>query len=160
MRTRKPTSSQTQSVREVVTARLGRGVVTVLLLGLCSVTANIASATATKSVDLTAASNGHVITVKMGTNVYVTLTGENWTFSSGGLNKVATLSGTSTWTKNKPVVTRGLPSACRDTCASEVAHYVALRTGAIRLLAQRTTCGAGLTCGAASRQWTVVLHVR
>lgn len=122
-------------------------------------TANAASA-ASKSVTLNATSNGHVITVETGTNIYVRLTGQNWTFSSTGLNKVATLSGTSTWTQNKPIATGGAPSACRGTCDGEVAHYVALRSGQIRLSARRTSCGTSVVCSTSELQWTVVVRIR
>lgn len=142
-------------------ARLGRGAVALFLVGAGAVNASAASAITTKSVMLTDASNGRVITVKTGTNIYVTLTSNDWTFSSTGLNKIATLSGTSSVKENKPIVTGGVPSACRPgACGYEVAHYVALRVGQMRLYASRVSCGAGVACGAIQRHWTVVVRIR
>jgi hypothetical protein len=110
---------------------------------------------------LTSADNGRVIGVKPGTNIYVTLTSHEWTFSSTGLNKIATLSGTTSVTKNKPIVTGGVsrPSV-PGAGQSEIAHYVALRVGQMRLSASRTTCGTGVTCSVAERHWTVVVRIR
>lgn len=143
-------------------ARLGRGAVALFLVSLGATSASASAATTTtKSVMLTDASNGHVITVKPGTSIYVTLTSNDWTFSSTGLNKIATLSGTSTFKENKPIVTGGLPSACQPgACGSEVAHYVALRVGQMRLSASRTSCGTGVACSAVERHWTVVVRIR
>jgi hypothetical protein len=142
-------------------ARLGLGAVALFMVGPGATAANAASVTTAKSVMLTDASDGHVITVKAGTNIYVTFTSNGWTFSSTGLNKIATLSGTSVVRENKPIVTGGLPSACQPSaCGSEVAHYVALRAGQMRLSASRTSCGTGVACSASQLHWTVVVRIR
>jgi hypothetical protein len=150
----------TRQRRFTLVARLGRGA-TALFLVVLGATSASASAAATKSVMLTDASNGRVITVKPGTSIYVTLTGNDWTFNSTGLNKIATLSGTSTFKENKPIVTGGLPSACQPgACRSEVGHYVALRVGQMRLSASRTSCGAVVACTSVERHWSVVVRIR
>lgn len=153
-------ASQWRLAHNKLVARLVRGTVALFLVGLGAASAS-ASAASTKSVKLTEASNGHVITVNPGTRIYVTLTSNDWTFSSSGLNKIATLSGTSTFKENKPIVTGGVPSACQPgTCGSEVALYVALRVGQMRLSASRTSCGTGVACSAVERHWTVVVRIR
>jgi hypothetical protein len=152
---------QWKSANYELWARLGRGAAALFLVGVGVVNASAASATTAKSVKLTDASNGHVITVKTGTNIYVTLTSNDWTFSSTGLNKIATLSGTSTVKENKPIVTGGVPSACQPgACGYEVAHYVALRVGQMRIYASRTSCGRGVACSAIERHWSVVVRIR
>jgi predicted secreted protein len=151
---------QRRFARNELVARLGRGAVALFLVGLGAASAS-ASAATTKSVTLTDASNGHVIKVRPGTSIYVTLTSNDWTFSSTGLNKIATLTGTSTYKENKPIVVGGMPSACRPgACGYEVAHYVALRVGQMRLSANRTSCSTGVACSAVERHWTVVVRIR
>jgi hypothetical protein len=142
-------------------ARLVRGATALFLVSVGALSASAAGATTTKSVTLTDASNGHVITVKRGTNIYVTLTSQEWTFSSTGLNKLVTLSGTNTVTENKPIVTGGVSHPSLPGAGGSVtAHYVALRSGQMRLTASRTSCGTGVACSAAERHWTVVVRVR
>ena len=159
MRLRSRAPRQWRSSTSSTLSHLGRGTAVFLLLSAGALSANAASA-ASKSVTLTETSNGHVITVETGTNIYVRLTGQNWTFSSTGLNRVATLSGTSTWTQNKPIATSGAPSACRGTCDAELAHYVALRSGQVRLIAHWTSCGTGVVCSTTELRWTVVVRIR
>jgi hypothetical protein len=161
MRQHKPSASHRNSARYGPLARMGRGVVAVFVVGVGALGASTAGAITTKSVTLTAASNGHVITVKPGTNIYVTLTSHDWTFSSTGLNKIATLSGTQSVTENKPIVTGGVSGPSQPGAVqSEVAHYVALRIGQMRLSATRSSCGTGVACSAAERHWTVVVRIR
>lgn len=136
-----------------------RLVLSLLLVGFGVVSASAASAATAKTVTLIEASNGHVITVHTGTIIDVTLTGGNWTFSSTGLNKIATLSGTTTIKEDKPILTSGVPSACLSGCTYEEAHYVARRPGQMRLFASRSSCDTTLTCSAAERQWTVVVRI-
>ena len=160
MRQRELGARQWKSTNSEKLARLGRGAVALFVVGVGALSASAASATA-KSVMLTDASNGHIITVKTGTNIYVTLTSNDWTFSSTGLNKIATLSGTSSVNENKPIVTGGVTRACQPgACGSEIAHYVALRVGQMRLYASRSSCGTGVACSAIERHWTVVVRIR
>jgi len=161
MRQREVGARQWKSANYEKFARLGRGAVALFLVVVGAVGASAASATTTKSVMLTDASNGHVITVKAGTNIYVTLTSNDWTFNSAGLNKIATLSGTSVVKENKPIVVGGVSGPCAPgACGSEVAHYVALRVGQMRLSASRSSCGTGVACSAIERHWTVVIRIR
>ena len=121
--------------------------------------ASAASAATAKTVMLSDASNGHVITVSAGTIIDVTLTGSNWTFQTTGLNKIATLSGTTTIKENRPIITGRVPSVCPSGCTYEEAHYVARHPGQMRLLASRTSCSGGAPCGTVNRQWTVVVRI-
>jgi hypothetical protein len=121
--------------------------------------ASAASATAPKTVMLSDASNGHVITVSAGTIIDVTLTGGNWIFQTTGLNKIATLSGTTTIKENRPIVTGRMSSVCPSGCTYEEAHYVARHPGQMRLFASRTSCSGGAPCGTVNRQWTVVVRI-
>lgn len=146
------------------TIPLGRSLSALVLVGVCSLSASAAGAATVKSVTLTQASNGRVVTVKAGTDIDVKLTGNDWTFSSTGLNKIASLSGTTTYKENKPIVTGGFSSGASSTCQTNCtfveAHYVALRTGRLRITATRSSCPTSAACSTAQRQWTVVVRIR
>jgi hypothetical protein len=133
------------------------GVVAVgaLLLGSAGIGA---AQTSAKTVVLTAADNGHVLSVSPGTHIVVTLPNSSWTFTTKGARKVVTLMST-TVTKG---ATSGATHACVPgrSCASVKAVYFALEPGLMRLLASLTSCPVGQTCSASQSHWTVVIRVR
>ena len=135
-------------------SRLGFVAVGALLLG----STGLAAATTAKTVTITAAQNGRVITVAQGSRIVVNLANVNWTFSTQGTRKVVTLVST-TVTKG---ATPGATQACVPgrSCASVRAVYFALEPGLMRLIALRTSCGTGVTCSASQSHWTVVVRVR
>ena len=126
-----------------------------LLLGSTGVST---AATNARTVTITAADNGRVITAYPGAHIVVTLANSNWTFSTRGTRKVVALVST-TVTKG---ATSGATHACVPgrSCGSEKAVYFALEPGMMRLIATLTSCPTGTTCSASQSLWTVVIRVR
>jgi hypothetical protein len=117
-----------------------------------------AAATNAKTITITAADNGRVITAYPGSHIVVTLANSNWTFSTQGARKVVTLQST---TVHKGA-TSGATQACVPgrSCASVMAVYFALEPGMMRLIAKPTACPTGTTCTSTLSRWTVVIRVR
>jgi hypothetical protein len=136
-----------------------------LIVGLVAIAALLlgsfgtgAQAATPKTIAITAADNGRVITVDPGTHINVSLASSNWTFSTQGTRKVVTLVSTNV-TKG---ATPGATQACVPgrSCASVKAVYFALEPGLMRLIARLTSCPTGTTCSASQSHWTVVIRVR
>jgi hypothetical protein len=117
-----------------------------------------AAQTNAKTVSITAADSGRVITVYPGTHIVVTLANSEWSFSTVGTRKVVSLVST-TVTKG---ASSGATHACVPgrSCASVRAVYFALEPGLMRLVAELTSCPTGQTCSASQSHWTVVVRVR
>jgi hypothetical protein len=126
-----------------------------LLLGSSGIGA---AQTAAKTVSITAADNGRVITAYPGAHIVVTLANSGWTFSTQGTRKVVSLVST-TVTKG---AASGATHACvpGHNCASVKAVYFALEPGLMRLIAVLTSCPTNVTCSGAQSHWTVVIRVR
>ena len=151
----KHSSDGTRRITRTLQSMIGLVAVGALLFGSMGTGAQ---ATASKTITLTAAQNGRVITVNPGANISVTLEYSNWTFSTQGTRKVVTLVST-TSTKG---ATSGATQACVPgrACASVRAVYVALEPGLMRLYAHLSSCPTGVICSASPSHWTVVIRVR
>ncbi len=122
-----------------------------------------AQAATPKTITLTAAQSGHVITVNQGTRIDVSLSDANWTFTSEGGRGVVKLQ---TWTNVPGSLSGGVkPCIPGTTCMPVMTlihnyYYVAQTPGLTRLIARLTSCGSGTACTAAQSFWTVVIRVR
>lgn len=138
---------------------VGLAAVVALLFGSLAATAQGATP---KTLVLTAAQNGKVITVNPGEHIDVSLTDAHWTFSTEGARSVVKLL---TWsTVPSTGKTSGATHACvpGTTCtvATTLAQYFALEPGLMRLIGRLTICPTGTTCSSAESFWTAVIRVR
>ena len=152
------TKDSSMKPRSIVTPRrsiISLVAMSALLLGSFGTGAQAATP---KTITITAAANGSVITVNPGTHINVSLANSNWTFSTQGSRAVVKLL-SSTTVKG---ASSGATQACVPgrSCTSSLAHYFALKPGLMRLIASLTSCPTGSTCSASQSHWTVVIRVR
>ena len=117
-----------------------------------------AGATSPKSISLSEANKGHVVTVHPGDHVTVVLHTTYWSFLRPVSSPVISQVG-------RTVIKGGLPAspggcAPGSGCGTATAHFVALKTGQYRLHALRSTCGEVMKCSPSQGVWTVVIKVR